>query len=457
MTSMDKRFVSEKLSDAPPSTSYITRQVPINSGSNVYANQSIRFRIGGLSANQFLDPENSFIKLQIINNNGDHSFTLPPSGALGLFRQVELTQSGAVLSSFNEFGVMSNMFQNLKASYESVTVHKQLYGAGEDIGSVIGAEATRTVCLPLKHFSSLFWAGKMIPLFSKDSLELVLTLGGYDYSGYWGNQDATVDGIGNDSLQFKSAELVMTIVQTAPAVTQSLMSVDGGKFIVETKGVGHSQYTIPAGTPGNYTINLGLGYSSLEAINFVHAARKAEDTSNPNTFVSLNTSVNDLTKNFTRNHLKSYGLSVDGTLVEALREVNGKEDVEASEFLAMNLIQKGVLSSEQKLPYLLTGETSTNVPRFGYDDPMPIVSATAAVGTSLRQGHSYSTVNTLDVCVYKMKKDGICSGRNVLGSSTQLVLDYNGTKADCPLHVYSTYRQLCILDLSGSGLWNTII
>jgi len=449
MAAMDKRFVSSKLADAPPSTSYLTRQVPINSGNDIQANQSIRFRIGGLQANQFLDPSLSFIKMEI-HNEGGETFTLPPSGALGLFRTVELTQAGAVISSFTEFGTMCNMFQKLNASAESAELHSQLYGSGVDDGDFIGAGESRTVCIPLKYFSSLFWADKMIPLFSKDALELTLTLGDHLYAGFWG-RSKTITTVNDSMLKFKSAEMIQQIVQTAPSVTQSLMSVDGGKYIIETKGVGHNQYTIPAGLNGEYTINLGLGYSSLEAINFVHSANQA---SNGTAYVAIDQKTNDTTKLFTRNHLKAYGLSVDGTFVESLRMVQGKNDVSAAEFLAMSLIQKGVLSKECGLPAQLTGITkvngSTNHYRWGTDNPLTFSNVYD------NQGHSFSTVNTLDVCVYKMKKDGICSGRNVLGSSTQLVLDYTGTPAITPLHVYSTFRQLCILDLNGSGLWNVI-
>lgn len=455
---MDKRFVSSKLADAPPSTSYLTRQVPINSGNDIYLNQSIRFRIGGLQANQFLDPSLSFIKLTMTNQAATHSFYLPPSGALGMFRTAELTQAGAVISSFTEFGTMCNMFQKLNASTESASVHAQLYGAGIDTGALIGATQSHTVCIPLKYFSSLFWADKMIPLFSKDALELTLTLGDHLYGGFWGDAE-NVTGITDQSLKFTNAEMVMQIVQTAPSVTQSLMSVDGGKYIIETKGVGHNQYSIPANQTGDFTLNLGLGYSSLEAINFVHSANMVKNTSKSNAYEAISPLINDVTKNFTRNFLKSYGLSVDGTLIESLRSVQGRNDVSASEYLAMALIQKGVLSKDEELPAQLTGYTkfTANNPaeqilRFGTDEPMVLANA----NNYTHQKHSYSTVNTLDVCVYKMKKEGICSGRNVLGSSTQLILDYDGTQSTCPLHVYSTFRQLCILDLNGSGLWNVI-
>lgn len=447
--SIDKRFLSQKSGESAPVTSYITRVVPINSGSNVYLNQPIRFRIGGMQANQFLDPMNSFIKMKIKNNSTTKKFHLPVAGGLGLFRQVELTQSGSVLSSFNQFGVMTTMEHKQYMSNEAFTTAGTLYGAGPNHGAEISSGGERTVCMPLTHFSSLFDAGKMIPLFSKDALELVATLGDKLYGGYWEGESSTLTGITDASLQFVNAEIVMSIVQTAPSVTQSILEKDNGLYVVECKGKSHSGYTIPAGA-GSYTINLGLGYSNLEGINFVHLAEKS---SGGETTPRIN---NDVNAYFIRNKLKSYALSVDGTLVEALRPV--EVDAQGAEALAMALIQKGVLSDTDKHSGSLVG-TSTmdnaHVERWSIDD---LTTVSGGTNDKSIQGFSTSYISSLDLCAYKQTHgQDICSGRNVLTSASQLVLTYDAPTNDAPLHMFPHFRQVCVLDLNGSGLWNVML
>jgi hypothetical protein len=450
--SIDKRFLSQKAGESAPVTSYITRVVPINSGSNVYLNQPIRFRIGGLQANQFLDPMNSFIKMTIKNNSTTKNFHLPVAGGLGLFRQVELTQSGSVLSSFNQFGVMTTMEHKQFMSNEAFTTAGTLYGAGPNHGAAIHANNERTVCMPLTHFSSLFDAGKMIPLFSKDSLELVATLGDKLYGGYWEGAASQMTDITDASLQFVNAEIVMSIVQTAPSVTQSILEKDGGLYVVECKGKSHSGYTIPAGA-GSYTINLGLGYSNLEGINFVHLAEKSS-VGNITPRIA-----NDVNAYFIRNKLKSYALSVDGTLVEALRPV--EVDAQGAEALAMALIQKGVLSDANKQAGSLIGtSTSTgagSIERWSIDELQTTVGESDTAGIRL-QGISTSYISSLDLCAYEQTHGhDICSGRNVLTSATQLVLTYDSPTNDAPLHMFPHFRQVCVLDLNGSGLWNVMM
>jgi hypothetical protein len=285
----------------------------------------------------------------------------------------------------------------------------------------------------------LFTSGNMIPLFSRDSLELSYILGNFKYSGYFETGTTVTDAgshvltpssnpVSDASLEFSNWELVLSIVQTSSETTAELTRLHGGVFEYGCTGMSHTSNTIPA-QPGLQSLNLGLGFSALKSLDIVMTP--TVDTH----FQQLDRTFQDTQSHFIRNYLKSYGFSVDGTYIEALRGVKA----DAAEAAAMLLIQNGNLDDPSKSPFLINNEL------FSIDN----------AGDLVRE-YAGSFHASLELCVYKQRQKSICSGRNTLASSTQLMLEFASLASPCALHTFASYEQICRLDMSSSGsqLWS---
>jgi hypothetical protein len=303
-------------------------------------------------------------------------------------------------------------------------------------GESIVAGGSRVFCDPISNHCALFTSGNMIPLFSRDSLELSYVLGNYKYSGYFETGSTIVEGthvlavssnpVSDSSLEFSNWELVLSIVQTSGETTSELTRLHNGVFTIGCTGTAHTGNSIPA-QPGVQSLNLGLGFSALKSLDVVMTP--TVDTH----FRQLDRTFMDTQSHFIRNYLTSYGFSVDGTYIEALRGVKA----DAAEAAAMLLIQNGNLDDPSKSPFLINNEL------FSIDNAGDLVREFAG-----------SFHAALELCIYKKRQESICSGRNTLASSTQLILEFSSLASPCALHTFASYEQICTLDMNGSQLWS---
>jgi hypothetical protein len=448
---MSSRFISKASSSGAKAVSYITRVVPINSGGSVYCGSNIKFRIGGLQSNQFLDPQNSFLRMRV-SNRGHATYSLSPAGIFSQFQSIELTQAGSTLSAYHDYGTMRNMYHKKTATIDSIMGSGSVLGGELNMlhpgemdadklrqvgrkGESIVAGGSRIFCDPLSQHCALFNSNNMIPMFSRDSLELTYTIGNFKYSGFFETGYDTVGGsnvltvsdnpVSDNSLEFSDFELVMSIVQTSNETTNELTRLHGGVFEYACTGVAHTSNTIGS-QPGTQSVNLGLGYSALKSLDVVQTP--TVDTY----YKQIDRTFQDPQSHFIRNFLQSYGFSVDGTYIEALRAVKS----DPAEAACMLLIQQGMLDKPGASPFLINKEL------FSIENAGDLIRE--------RPGSFHAS---LELCVYKQRQESICSGRNTLASSTQLILDYSSLAYPCQLHTFASYEQICRLDMNGSQLW----
>jgi len=439
MSGLPSSFIAKKSNDGTQGVSYISRIVPVANGNKIFAGDSIHFRFGALQKNQFLDCENSFFKYRLTNNSSV-DYHLPKCGTPGMFRSIVCQQAGSTLSNFQEYGIYRNKehFKNATETYLS-GAGNTLLGTKDASGALVinSSYNGRAFCDPIKHHSSLFNSetSKYVPMFSRDAIELIYEIGDQNYGGWWDTTDpSVVSTIQNSDLEFSDVELVLCIVQLAPEATDALTKLHNGMYVFETVSYGVNQFTIQPSTA--QSLNLGLGYTNLEKLEFVMLPQTDNDGD-----ITFNKTTNDMRGSFLKCNLSKYAMVIDGSLVEATRQVSSS----TAEALVMSMIANNELKDIYKVsnPYLSVDQQMS----------MSIDGDTGITQYNGIRDHNGAYIGSLDLCIYKNGKQGIlCSGRNVLSASTQIQTEFSPTTTQTiNLVVFASYRQLLALDLSGSG------
>lgn len=443
MSVISSRFLNEKFAQPAEATSYISRVSPIN-GSEFTPSSSIIFRIPGQLANTYLDPLNSFLRFTYESDASAAVYTahLPGAGAPCLFESINLNQSGSNLSTYGNYATFRSMKVKKTADADYYRgVGSVLAGTRPDKASLAnnfdveqfgtngekihGASVSRTFVDSLCHHTTMFNSGKMIPLMSREHLDLRYQLGNFSYAAKWTASGNNTTASLNDSNTFKlkNCELVLTYVQVADSVQKKILDYHKNLMCLECIGVGYSAHSISSSS--SQTIPLGLAYSSLMGI-------EAVQTPNSTTPEDLHNTT------FVDNHLKDYQLIVDGTPIQALRPVKSED---MAEKLAMDLISKHELHKFSGLPILNGSDATASIPATAHD------------------GEGFNGIS-LDLCVFKGKsanwahptENRICQGVSTIASSNALVLNFSYTPTPVTLGVYASYRQVLILNPS-TLLW----
>ncbi len=451
MSGLPSSFIAKKGADGSPSTSYITRIVPVANGNAIYSGDTVHFKIPGMAKNQFLDTANSVLKFRLKNNAKDYDFVLGKIGAPCVFRSVTLQQSGATLSQFQEYAVhrtmdfMKNVTEEAIAGPLNTLVGTKDVTEGETLGAggqteEAGKERSRVFCDPIKNYASLFNcpSAKYVPLFSRDSLDLIIELGDFQYGGRWASRvEAPTETPSNSKgLEMLEVELILSIVQLSPEVTQAHAKAHNGMYVFETHSYGLNQFslTLPRTVE---TLNLGLGYTNVESLDFV-MSQQNNDTTNAN----YDPKLVDMRSNFVKAGLTKYGFIIDGSMIEATREVTSSN----AEALAMSLIGISGLDKAEHVSRPYMAHSKFGVEKLAGLTPLELPGA---------------FIGSLDLCTYKNgRESSICSGRNTLSATTALQLTFGNSDALTgirnTLFVFPKYRQILMLDLSGTGLFSVL-
>jgi hypothetical protein len=116
--SMSDRFVSKNMSDSPMAQSFIIRQTPQNIGAAFKCGDVVRFNIGGLLSNQYLDPRASFLRMKV-KNTTDIQYCASAAGIFSSFESIDLTQSGTTLSSYRMYGIKRSLMEKRRQTVTS--------------------------------------------------------------------------------------------------------------------------------------------------------------------------------------------------------------------------------------------------------------------------------------------------------------------------------------------------
>ena len=444
MSVLPDRFLNKKHPhSAANATSFVSRQVPLNVQKS-FCSTTINFRIG-TQPNCFIDPTASFLRWKIRNTTSgasSASFTLGSAGAPAVFETINLLNSGSQLSHYQNYGVFRTMKNALNCTSD------WLKGPGHIMqgtapasdanlglqGATLAAGAERVFIDPICNHTSLFNCGKMISVDTIDNLDLRYTIGDAGYAGAWSGDG--VAAVTDQSLEFSDFELVLAMVQLDSATANQLKAAHpDGNICYECRGIGRVSSTIPSGVSG-HNVNLGLGYSSLMALNAVQLPL-FKGAANPQT-ANIDRVQDHQNSTFVKNFLSKHIFLLDGSPIENLRHIKG----DPAEIAAFQQIATGNFH-----------KTDGAVVSNANGGALAAYTNDAETGNNLSGNKGY--VLSQELCIYKQKAGHwndsamavMCEGRGTLASSTQLNLEFAPASGkEVQLETFPEYRQLIVLD-----------
>ena len=443
MSVLPDRFLNKKHPhSAGNSTSFVSRQVPQNVQS-CPASTTINFRIGTMP-NCFIDCQNSALRWKIKNNTPvgtaqSATFTLGSAGAPGVFETINLLNSGSQLSHYQNYGVFRSMKNALGCTSDWIKGPGHIMqgtapSSDADIGLIgasLGPGEERVFIDPLCNHATLFNQPGYVSLDLIDNLDLRYTIGDAGYGGAWSGDGVT--SVSDQSLIFYDFELILSVVQLSSSTVSQLMSAHtDGNICYNCRGVGRVSATIPAGVSA-HTVNLGLGYSSLMALNSVQLPLyKGGAQTTP-----IDRIQDHQNSTFVRNYLSKYQFLIDGSPIENQRPVKG----DPAEIAMFQQIAQGTF-------HRFDGAVVSNANGGALDAYIN----DAETGTNL--SGSKGAIVSNELCIYKQKGGtwhdntmSLCEGRGVLASSSQIALEFapNSGK-EVQLECFPEYLQLIVLD-----------
>lgn len=447
MSILPDRFLNKKHPhSAANATSFVSRQVPLNV-QKANASTSFHFRIG-TAPNQYIDPSASFLRWKVTNKSTNCVYQLGSAGAPAMFETISLLNSGSQISQYQNYGVFRSMKNAMNATSDWIkgpgsimqgtcpSSHASIGRRGETIA--IGG--SRVFCDPICNHTSLFNSGRMVSIDTIDNLDLRYTLGDYTYGGAWDTlltgaaKTSALAALNDSSLEISDLELVLSIVQLSSETAAQLRSAHpDGNICYDCRGIGRIAATVPAGVSA-HNINLGLGYSSLMALNAVQLPQYKGSTQTD----SIQRVEDHNNSTFVKNNLARSLFLIDGAPQENLRPIKG----DLAEIAAFQQIATGNLHKYSGAVIADAGASTD-----------PTYSENFEVGDELTGNKAF--VLSQDLCIYK-QKDGhwadsemavMCEGRGTLASSTQLNLEFNGASGkEVQMEIFPEFRTLIVLD-----------
>lgn len=443
MSVLPDRFLNKKHPHSSGgSTSFVSRQVPQNVQS-CPASTTINFRIGTMP-NCYIDTQNSALRWKIKNNTPvgtaqSATFTLGSAGAPAVFETINLLNSGSQLSHYQNYGVFRSMKNALGCTSDWLKGPGNIMqgtapASDADIGlkgATLGPGEERVFVDPLCNHASLFNQPGYVSLDTVDNLDLRYTLGDAGYGGAWSGDG--VNSVSDQSLVFFDFEIILSVVQLSSSIQAQLMSAHSdGNICYNCRGIGRVSATVPPGVSA-HTVNLGLGYSSLMALNSVQLPLfKGGAQTTP-----INRVEDHQNSTFVRNYLSKYQFLIDGSPIENQRPVKG----DPAEIAMFQQIAQGTF-------HRFDGAVVSNA------NGGALASYINDAETDGNLSGSKGAIVSNELCIYKQKGGtwhdntmSLCEGRGVLASSSQISLEFapNSGK-EVQLEVFPEYLQLIVLD-----------
>jgi len=394
--------------------------------------------------NCYIDSHNSALRWKIRNKTVAGSanaatFTLGSAGAPALFETINLLNSGSQLSHYQNYGVFRSMKNALGCSSDWIKgpggiMQGTAPASDTDIGktgAALAPGAERTFVDPICNHASLFNQDGYVSLDTVDNLDLRYTIGDAAYGGAWSGTG--VNSVNDQSLEFFDFELILSIVQLSGSIQAQLMSAHSdGNICYNCRGIGRVSATIPANVSA-HTVNLGLGYSSLMALNSVQLPLyKGGAQTQPVERVQ-----DHQNSTFVRNYLSKYQFLIDGSPIENQRPVKG----DPAEIAMFQQIAQGTF---HKFDSAVVANTNGG----------SLESYTNDAETGGNLSGSKGAIVSNELCIYKGKGGtwqentmSLCQGRGVLASSSQIALEFapNSGK-ETQLEIFPEFLQLIVLD-----------
>ena len=233
--------LTDSLDFTPKNPAVASRSVrtlvqPTNSG-NQAPGTIVRFVIPTGSANQYLDPSQSFLMYTLNNNDATAATSLAvDSTGYSVINRMDTYASSGQLESIINYNVLMTALIDLQydtsTSMTSGSINLGMASPGSNnvdrTGISIATGSSADFCLPLQ-LNSIIGGGnkKYLPLSKIPNLELQLTLESV--------AQAVVSASATASFYLSNMTLVLTMVNLDPNMSRMIEHHNGGKYLISTQ------------------------------------------------------------------------------------------------------------------------------------------------------------------------------------------------------------------------------
>jgi len=375
--------------------------------------------------------------LQLTISPATGNLTLNREGILGVFQSLLIQTSSQTICDINDF---SNLVATLK-DLQSDSLHKGNIGAlttGEspsNIGVTLGAGGSFTFSIPIP-VNPLSTSNNYIPLFSREEIELVFTLGSVNSYGYWSQAGTAL---------ITNVEMVLDVIKLDPQSQAMVDTACGGVYNMNCVGVNTSRKTLSAGT-SNFETTVDSNVNFLDKILVTYRRASAQDVAGAYQSARVNPSLSSLqlsinSKNYPQN---------------AVRGAVGN----TSEFLSETLSTFNMLGHNNAPCSLNALGSVTTVETAGRpaDSPYNFTEGTSGVATTADGSDSGSFVVGLNLSALNEDTDALFSGVSTVGASVILKSAHATALANSVIQdVYCMYNQKMILDMNADQTFMVVV
>ena len=450
---------------AVASRSYRVRLPPTNSTEFVQG-QTVQFDLPANLAGSYFNSNQCYLKFKFENTGDD--VDLDRCGALGLFRRMQISTSGAQIADIDRYNTLACAMLDADASQEwKTSVGAKLMGTTGNLrGEYVAAASTRDFCVPfVLNPLAQTTPHRMIPLFSLSSLQIRMTLDDAATALHYHAAGGT------ETFKIKEVEMVMMITELSAGAQAQIDAMTGGNYQILCTSWIHSSASIPAAVT-SVTANLGFSMSSLER---VVIAITPTATENATAAYSLG--------NRCSMGLSEYSLLINSEQYPARPIVVGGQGAEPlaemlisdhslADFSRGNGLQNGYapiagttvvggpgfssfanispnIGSNAPDPYLFSAADATGL--------SPGLVATAALPVASDVGTFLAAIE-LESAISDGRSSHIYSGISTLASTVQLLMRFNAaTAAGATAHCFANFTVLLSLNTRGTGVYSISI
>jgi len=450
---------------AVASRSYRVRLPPTNS-TEFAAGQTIQFDLPANLAGSYFNSNQCYLKFKFNNTGDDVDFDR--CGALGLFRRMQISTSGAQIADIDRYNTLACAMLDADASQEwKTSVGAKLMGTTGNLrGEYVAAASTRDFCVPfVLNPLSQTTPHRMIPLFSLSSLQIRLTLDDAATALHYHAAGGT------ETYRLTEVEMVMMITELSAGAQAQIDAMTGGNYQILCTSWIHSSATIPADV-SSVTANLGFSMSSLERVIIAITPTISENVAIAYSLGHRNSmGLSEYSLLVNSEQYPARPILVGGQGAEPLAEML-ISDHSLADFSRGNGLQNGYAKVNGTTVVGVPGFSSfANIsPNVASNAPNPYTLAYAAAG-----GRSPGTVATageatasdigtflaaieMESAISDGRSSHIYSGISTLASTVQLLMKFGAnTPGAATAHCFANFTVLLSLNTRGTGVYSISI
>lgn len=405
---------------ASSSRAYRTSYFPEN-GNSFTAGQVVEFSLPANLNNTFCDFGNSYLRLKLTNADGADAFNLEGAGGvLGLIQKIEILTGGATISTIDNYSTLIAMFMDLDTAgqFRSNQGARMLGSANSAVGEAIASGGSRVFTCPLV-LTPLFNSTKYIPLFSRDSIRIRITLNSAQRGVVGTANIADADVVLNE-LEFFSYQ-----VELGADVMGMVNGATGGNYKMIMNDYRHSQATLDANAT-SLVATLGFSFSSLNRVLIAH-----RPTASANAITTVSNG------NRARRGLERINLNIGG----------------------QKYPQREITESGNGAVVLAELEVSNkSLGHFSHDSSIELGAGFVANNpTGADNANTGHYMVGIDLESQRTNEGGIYSGLSTVGVVSQIEATYSAVNSACLVDAYAEYSLMLELDMNGSQVFTASV